>query len=76
MHYKIILRTTKILNSLSKKRIVQCNINCRVCFESQNQSLNQREQPPDGSNSGITADVTESALLDNKNPRINFSETL
>ena len=42
---------------------------CRVGFESQNQSFIQTEQPPDGSISEITAGVAESALLDNKNPR-------
>ena len=45
------------------------NEECRVGFESQNQSFIQTEQPPDGSISEITAGVAESALLDNKNPR-------
>ena len=44
---------------------------CRVGFESQNQSFIQTEQPPDGSIPEITAGVAESALLDNKNPREN-----
>ena len=38
---------------------------------SQNQSFIETVQPPDGSTSGITAGVAETALLDNKNPRIN-----
>ena len=45
------------------------NEECRVGFESQNQSFIQRAQPPDGSISEITAGVAESALLDNKIPR-------
>ena len=39
----------------------------RVGFKSQNQSFIQTEHPPDVSISVITADVAESALLDNKN---------
>ena len=42
-----------------------------VGFESQNQSLIQTEQPPDGYISVISAGVAETPLLDNKNPREN-----
>ena len=44
------------------------NEDCRVVFESQNQSFIQTDQPLDGSISVITAGVAETALLDNKNP--------
>ena len=47
------------------------NEECRVGFESQNQSFIQTEQPPDGSIPEITAGVAESVLLDNKNPKEN-----
>ena len=42
-----------------------------LLVESQNQSFSLTEQPPDGSNSVITAGVAEFALLDNNNPKIN-----
>ena len=51
--------------------VILTNEECRVGFESQNQSCIQTEQPPDGSISEITAGVAESALLDNKNLREN-----
>ena len=44
---------------------------CRVGFDSQNQSFIETEQPPDGSIPEITAGVAESALLDNKKPNEN-----
>ena len=47
------------------------NEECRVGFESQNQSFLPTEQPSDGPISEITAGVAESVLLDNKNPREN-----
>ena len=42
-----------------------------VGFDLQNVSFMLKEQPPDGSNYGITAHVAENALLDNADPRIN-----
>ena len=51
--------------------LLPTNEECRVGFESQNQSFIQTEQPPDGSIPEITAGVAESALLDNKNPKEN-----
>ena len=47
------------------------NEDCKVGFDSQNQSFIETEQPPDGSISVITAGVAESTLLGNKNPREN-----
>ena len=48
-----------------------CNEECRVGFESQNQSFIQTEQPPDGSISVITSGVAVSTLLHNSNPNEN-----
>ena len=47
------------------------NEDCRVGFESHNQSFIPTEQPPDGSISVITSGVAESAQIDNKNPSEN-----
>ena len=47
------------------------NEDCKVGFDSQNQSFIETEQPPDGSISVITAGVAESSIVDYKNPREN-----
>ena len=51
-------------------KVARIGLSLPLRFESQNQSVTQTEQPPDGSNSGITADVPESDPLDNKNTKI------